>query len=444
MSSVNNWLSTYQRQADSLIGAGLPWLETRRKRAMDQFAEMGWPTSRHEGWRHTSLAVLQQEEFISDAAPVDIAAVRALLEPLQHGEPGHWLVFVDGRFMANLSDMGTLPEGARVMPMSQALTSHADLIEDLNSEADKTAPAALNMAMAGDGGFVSVARGVVLEHPVHLVFVTATARHASFPRNLVAADNGSQATVVEHYLSVTNEHAAKADASLTNAVTRMRVASDAVVTHMKLQREDEQAFHLASISAEQGERSTFNSHSMSFGARLARNDITTAFSGKHCETLLNGLYYVNGRRHVDHNTMIDHAHPDGISREYYRGILADAGRGVFGGRILVAPGADGTDAVQRSDSLLLSRLARADARPELEIYADDVKCAHGATVGQIDDDAMFYLRTRGLDDTHARNLLTYAFAVEAIERISVPGLRRHVAGLIRARLPGGAVLGDVQ
>ncbi|HLR12159.1 MAG TPA: SufD family Fe-S cluster assembly protein, partial [Burkholderiaceae bacterium] len=189
--------------------------------------------------------------------------------------------------------------------------------------------------------------------------------------------------------------------------------------------------------------SSFNSHSMSFGARLARNDIRTAFGGPHCHTLLNGLYYVNARRHVDHNTLIDHAHPNGISREYYRGILADMGRGVFGGRILVAPGADGTDAVQRSDSLLLSRMARADAKPELEIYADDVSCAHGATVGQIDENAMFYLRTRGLDEVHARNLLTYAFAGQAIDRLDLPVLRQQVAGMIRDRLPGGAMLGDI-
>src|SRR5690606_6336341 len=157
--------------------------------------------------------------------------------------------------------------------------------------------------------------------------------------------------------------------------------------------------------------------SMSFGARLARHDITTRFTGQRCETLLNGLYYVDGRRHVDHHTVIGHAQPHGVSREYYRGILADTARGVFGGRILVSPGADGTDAVQRSDSLLLSRMAKADARPELEIYADDVKCAHGATVGQIDEESMFYLRCRGLDEVHARSVLTYAFAAQALSRM---------------------------
>lgn len=445
MSSIETWQQAFQTQASGFVGAGIPWMDTLRTRALERFSTAGWPTSRQEGWRHTSLALLQQQNFTTADSQHDAARVESMLAQVRHNEPGHWLVFVDGKFIAGLSDIGTLPEGVQVMPVSQALEDHDALVQELiGDEQQGQTPAALNMAMAGDGGFIKVSRAVALEQPVHMVFITATPQSASFPRNLIVAEQGANATVVEHYLSAVVGDDAGATVTLTNAVTRTRIACDAKITHMKLQMESEQAFHLASIQAQQDESSVFNSHSISFGARLARNDIATEFGGKHCETLFNGLYYVNDRRHVDHNTMINHAHPDGISREYYRGILADAGRGVFGGRILVAPGADGTDAVQRSDSLLLSRLARADARPELEIYADDVKCAHGATVGQIDEDAMFYLRTRGLDEAHAHNLLTYAFAAEAIERIDVPGLRQRVTGLIRARLPGGSALGDMQ
>lgn len=445
MSSVETWQRAFQTQASGFIGAGIPWMDTLRKRAIDRFSSADWPTSRQEGWRHTSLALLQQQNFNTADSHYDAARVELMLTQLRHNESGHWLVFVDGQFAAGLSDIGTLPEGVQVLPVSQALKDHGEQIQELmgDEQAGQT-PAALNMAMAGDGGYVSVSRAVALEQPVHMVFITATAHGASFPRNLIVAEQGANATIVEHYLSVVDNDESNAAVTLTNAVTRTRIARDATVTHMKLQMESEHAFHLASIEAQQDESSAFNSHSISFGARLARNDIATEFGGKRCETLFNGFYYADDRRHVDHNTLINHAHPDGISREYYRGILADAGRGVFGGRILVAPGADGTDAVQRSDSLLLSRRARADARPELEIYADDVKCAHGATVGQIDEDAMFYLRTRGLEAAHARNLLTYAFAAEAIERISIPGLRQRVAGLIRDRLPGGSSLGDIQ
>lgn len=444
MSTVETWMQEYRSQAASLVGAGIPWMETLRERAIDRFCTDGWPTTRHEGWRHTSLALLQQQSFAVTHTDFDTGTVKQLVQGLRADQDGHWLIFVDGRFVPGLSDIGSLPQGVQVQPVSQALGQHADQIQEIiGTEADGQAPAALNLALANDGGFVSIARGVALDQPVHLVFVSASPNRASFPRNLIIAEQGASATVIEHYVSALTDSDASAQVTLTNAVTRTRIASDAAVTHMKLQQESEQAYHLATIHAQQGESSVFNSHSLSFGARLARNDITTEFGGKHCETLFNGLYYVNDRRHVDHNTIINHAHPDGISREYYRGILADAGRGVFGGRILVAPGADGTDAVQRSDSLLLSRRARADARPELEIYADDVKCAHGATVGQLDEEALFYLRTRGLDDTHARNLLTFAFAVEAIERITIPGMRERVTGMIRDRLPGGSTLGEL-
>lgn len=444
MSTVETWMQEYRTQASTLVGAGIPWLDSLRERAIDRFCTDGWPTSRHEGWRHTSLALLQQQNFVATHVDCDRDAIKRLVDGLRAGQSGHWLVFVDGRFTEGLSDIGALPQGVQVLPVSQALTQYGDLVQELaGNETDGPAPAALNLALAADGGFISVSRGVAVDEPIHLVFVSASPNGASFPRSLIVAEQGASATVVEHYVSALADADATAQVTLTNAVTRTRIARDASVTHMKLQMESEQAYHLATIQAQQDQSSTFNSHSLSFGARLARNDITTEFGGKHCDTLFNGLYYVNDRRHVDHNTVINHAHPDGVSREYYRGILADSGRGVFGGRILVAPGADGTDAVQRSDSLLLSRRARADARPELEIYADDVKCAHGATVGQLDDEALFYLRTRGLNEVHARNLLTFAFAVEAIDRINVPGMRERVTGLIRDRLPGGTVLGDM-
>ncbi len=255
------------------------------------------------------------------------------------------------------------------------------------------------------------------------------------------AEAGAQATVVEHYLALAGDAADAA--TLTNAVTRVQAGPDARITHMKLQQESAQAIHLATIDAAQARGSTFESHSLSFGARLARNDIVTRFDGEGCETLLNGLFHVDGRRHADHHTRIEHAHPRGTSREFYRGILDGAARGVFAGRIVVAPGAMRTDAQQRTDNLLLSPQAEADARPELEIYADDVKCAHGATVGQIDEASLFYLRSRGLDEAHARNLLTYAFATEALARIGLAPLRRRAAASIRVRLPGGELLGEL-
>lgn len=433
MSAVDIWAEAFTSRGAGLPGARLPWLAARRKQAIDRFAAEGWPTSKQDNWRHTSLAPLAQQTFSN----VDGAAVAGVQCPYTDADEGHWLVFVDGSYVPGLSRIGGLPAGVVVAPLSQMLAESPESLEALyGTETDGASTAALNLAFASDGAYVGLSRGVVVEQPIHLVFMTASKAAASFTRNLVQAGAGTHASIMEHYVGQ------GAGASFTNTVTRMKLDADAHVTHLKLQREDVEAFHLGVIDVQQGKSSVFNSHSMSFGARLARHDIATAFGGEHGETLLNGLYYVDGKRHVDHHTLISHDQPFCTSHEYYRGVLDDTARGVFRGRILVAPGADKTDAVQRSDSLLLSRLAKADARPELEIYADDVKCAHGATVGQIDADSLFYLRSRGLDEALARHVLTYAFAAEAITRIESDPLRQRVVGAIRALAPANAQLGD--
>ena len=443
MSDVDTWLAAFRTQAASLPGAGLPWLAEIRRRAIERFADEGWPTHRMENYRHTSLVFLGQQRFVAPAAARGDASARAALERLRADDAsGHWLVFVDGVFDASLSAIGSLPAGAQLGALSGALARSPERVEAAFGSTEAGAsPAALNAALAADGAFVQLAPGVALDAPVHLVFIAATPNGAFQPRNLIVAGAGAQATVVEHYLG---QPVADAQSpSFTNAVTRIDAGPDARITHLKLQQEDEHAIHLATIEAVQARGAGFESHSLSFGARLARNDIVTRFDGEGCETLFNGLFHVDGRRHVDHHTRIEHAQPRGTSREFYRGILDGAARGVFAGRIIVAPGAMRTDAEQRTDNLLLSPQAEADARPELEIYADDVKCAHGATVGQIDEASLFYLRSRGLDEAHARNLLTYAFATEALARIGLAPLRRRAAAAIRARLPGSALLEEL-
>jgi len=444
MSDIDTWLAAFRTRAATLSGAGLPWLAAVRQRAIERFADEGWPTSRVEAFRHTSLAFLAQQRFVA-AQPADAtaAAAQEVVAQLRRDEPeSHWLVFVDGVFSPALSAVGSLPAGAQVGSLSQALAQSPERVEAaFGSAEDGASPAALNAALATDGAWVYLPRAVAIEAPIHLVFVAATPGGACHPRNLVVAEAGAHATVVEHYLGL--DGGAPETSTLTNAVTRVQAGPDARITHMKLQQEAAQAIHLATIDAAQAQGAAFDSHSLSFGARLARNDIVTRFQGEGCETLLNGLFHVDGRRHVDHHTRIEHAHPRGTSREFYRGILDGAARGVFAGRIIVAPGAMRTDAQQRTDNLLLSPQAEADARPELEIYADDVKCAHGATVGQIDEASLFYLRSRGLDEAHARNLLTYAFAAEALARIRLAPLRRRAAASIRARLPDGELLEEL-
>jgi len=436
MSSVQTWVAEFSARNARLPGSGLPWLAALRQRAIDRYAAEGWPTTKHEDWRHTSLATLEQASFDTQAQPVDVAG---LLRELRGNEGGHWLVFVDGRHDPALGQLGTLPAGVRVGTLADALEHEADLVQQAyGSETDGGSPAALNLALAADGAFVHLGRGAVLDDPVHVVFVASGERAAAFPRNLYVAEAGAHGNVVEHYVG------RDGNATFTNTVSRVQVASDARLIHTRLQQEAPEAFHLAAVDVEQEGKSFFASHSISLGARLARHDIATRFDGARAESLLNGVYYANGQRHVDHHTLIGHAQPDCISNEHYRGILADRGRGVFRGRILVAPGADGTDAIQRNDSLLLSKLARNDSKPELEIYAEDVRCTHGATVGQLNEDSLFYLMARGLDAEHARNVLIYAFVLEGLARIEPEAVRRRASHAVRGLTPGGHVLEELE
>jgi len=439
MMETVDWAGRFSKGRPALPGAQAPWLSALRQRALDRFVEQGWPTPKQENWRHTSLGLLAQQSFApADPNPASHAAsVASQLAGLRQGQGGHWLVFVDGHYLADQSEIGALPQGVRIQSLAQALAADAERLRPyLGDEKSGDSPAALNLALTGDGAYIDIGPGAQVDEPIHLLYAASSAGTASFPRTIVVLKRDARATVIEHYIG-------QGGASLTNAVFSGSLERGAELTHIKVQQEHDEAFHLSRCSIQQDEGSTYTSHSMAFGARLARNDIDTRFNGVHCHTLLNGLYYADGRRHVDHHTTIDHAQPHGASREYYRGILDDGARGVFTGRIRVLPGADGTDAVQRSDSLLLSRTARSDARPELEIYTDDVKCAHGATVGQIDEQSLFYLRSRGLDQDYAQGLLTYAFAATAVERIALEPVRKHVAAAIKSLLPGSRLLGDL-
>lgn len=435
MSSVQAWVADFSARHQQLPGADLPWLAAMRQRAIDRYAAEGWPTPKLEDWRHTSLAPLERASFNTQVEAVDAAQI---VQELRAEEPGHWMVFVDGRYAPALGQLGALPAGVRLGTLADALTHEADLVQQaFGSEMDGSSVAALNLALASDGAFVHLARGTVVDEPIHIVFVAGGERAAAFPRNLYVAEAGAHGNIVEHYVG------REGNVTLTNTISRLQVAADARLTHTRLQQEAREAFHLAGVEVEQEGKSYFASHSISLGARLARHDIATRFGGQRAESLLNGVYVADGQRHVDHHTLIGHAQPNCVSNEHYRGILADRGRGVFRGRILVAPGADGTDAIQRNDSLLLSKLARSDSRPELEIYAEDVRCTHGATVGQLSEDSLFYLMARGLDEKHARNVLIYAFVLEGLGRIESESVRLRASRAVRALMPGNSMLEEL-
>jgi len=452
MSAVQPWVDAFKTQGGAR-GVDAPWLTALRRQALARFADEGWPGLRAEHWRHTSLAPvadaaarwlqdggLTQSDANAGALSADVLAqAQHLLQSIRpEDDAGHWLVFVDGVHAPQLSRIGSLPGDVRLASLSDALRVDPAALEPYYGDAAQGTPVmALNAAFAGQGAFVHAVQGAALAAPVHLVFLAVTPGRIRFLRNVIVLEPNASVTVMEHFVGL------DAAAGMTHTATRAYVARDAQLTHAKLQQEGLQSFHLGSTVAVQESGARHQSHSLSLGARLARHDVESRFCGKHCHALLNGLYLLDGRRHVDHHTLIDHAHPDSVSQEYYRGILADQARGVFCGRILVAPGADRTDAEQRCDSLLLSRMARADTQPELEIYADDVKCAHGATVGQLDEGSLFYLRTRGLTQEDAHSVLVYAFAMQALRRIDPPELRTYASRAVRTRLPGGGTLGDI-
>lgn len=413
-----------------------PWLRRMREEAFERFLERGFPTAREEDWKYTDVAAIRQGLFSPAAAiPPEIRE-----EEIGRLVPGsmdrHLVVFVNGNYSPGLSRLPTLPAGVQIGSLSAALRDDPGRLEPYfarfagrrgNGFVD------LNTALMEDGAFIHLPRGTSIPDPVHLLFVTAAGDQAvmTHPRILVAADEGTQATVVEHYVHC------GAGTYLTNAMTEIAAGRHAAITRYKIQEEGPDAYHIALVRAYQEAVSRYTSHSASFGGALSRNDVDVVLGGEGAECVLDGLSLGDGHQHLDTHVSVDHLKPRGTSRVLYGAILNGRARGVFGGKVVVHKDARKTDARQTSRNLLLSRGAEADSRPQMEIYADDVKCGHGATVGQLDEEKVFYLRSRGVDEAFARNLLTYAFASEVLDRFEILPIRREIETKLMAWLPGG-------
>ena len=413
--------------------AGQPaWLAPVRKAGAAHFAALGFPTVKHEDWRFTNVAPLTKLNFrpATNGGEVTAETVKAAL----FGSlPTHRLVFVNGQFVPGLSSIGQLPAGVAVKNLAAAMTENAALIEkhlaqQATGEGDGFA--ALNNATFRDGGFVHIAAGKALEQPVHLLYVSTVKDSGATvqARNLFIAENNSQGTVLESYISTTES------AYFTNVVTEVVAGDSAVLEHVKFQDESLAAYHIAALHAKLGRASNFVSHSFALGAKLSRNNIRANLAGEGLETILNGLYLTKGDQLADHHMIVEHAQPNCASHEYFNGILDGKSKGVFHGRIYVHPIAQKTDAKQTNKNLLLSDDATADTKPQLEIYADDVKCTHGATIGQLNDESIFYLRTRGIGPGTARQMLIHAFAGEIIERVRHEAVREELDKLVWDRL----------
>jgi len=410
-------------------------LTAMRRQAIERFAELGFPTLRQEEWRLTNVAPVAQGSFRWPDGDPDAVAPGRLAPHIF--DAAARLVFVDGRFAPRLSAVGDLPQGVIVSSLAEVLARDPGRLEPWLgrfARFDRQPFVALNTAFLRDGAFIYVPRGAVTG-PIHLLFLSSGEEGRptlSFPRNLFVAGEGSQTAIVETY--------AGEGAYFTAPVTELVAGPGAVIDHYKVQRESLGAFHLATFQV-QGERASVpSSHSISIGGALVRNDVNAVLDGEGIDCILNGLYFGDGRQIVDNHMRVEHAKPHCASHELYKGILDGRARAVFNGLIHVRHGAQKTDAKQSNRNLLLSRDAVANSNPQLEIFADDVKCTHGSTVGQLDEDAVFYLRSRGIGAEAARSLLTYAFASDIVERIKVEPVRRDLEEFLFARLPMGEVV----
>ena len=430
----------FKQLRQRLPGQQASWVSGLREQALEQFMAHGFPTPREEAWKYTDVRPIAKRRLRVAETGGELPAA-ALRPHLLGDEQAYRIVFLDGRFAPALSQLDGLPEGVTLRSFAAALQEDPAVLEGfLGHHADVEGHpfVALNTAFMNDGVFLRLQDGVALEAPLHIVYLSSgTEDSVAHVRNLFIADPNSRAVVVESYAGVGD------GAYLTNAVTEVVARSGAAVEHYKLQQESAKGFHVAGVYAYQERDSRYVSHNVALGARLSRTDIGVRLDAEDAACTLNGLYLGSGRQHIDTHTRIDHLKPNCTSHEWYKGVLGGHARGVFDGRVVVHPDAQHTDAQQANNNLLLSRDAEVDSKPQLEIYADDVKCSHGSTVGQLDETALFYLRSRALDEPTARSILVYAFASDILKGMRLVPVRSRLEEQVAQHLLGGRSLEEI-
>lgn len=407
---------------EAVVQAVPAWFNERREQAAKRFQQVGYPTTRQEDWRFTNVSPIADAKFAPAAG--SFAKASSLIESIAVAGSLR-LAIVNGQFAAGLSDLSAMPKGVRVAGLRDGARDGSDGIEQHLAKVfniDTHPFAALNTAHLDDGVAVFIAAGAAVETPIHIVVVTGGDGKpvVAHPRVLVVAGANSQVKIAQTFVG------AAGDTYFNNAVAEVVVGEGAIVDYYTDQRESEQAFHIANIQAHVSAKGVFASHAFSIGARIQRHDIGIALKGEGADCTMNGVYLADGERLMDTHTSLDHAMPHCTSHELYKGILAGKARAVFNGRIIVRIDAQKTDAKQTNRALLLSDDATINSNPQLEIFADDVKCTHGAAVGQLDEEAMFYLQARGLTRIEARDMLLHAFAGEVLEGLKIPELRDQI------------------
>ncbi len=427
--AASRYTAEYQAIAPVLPGRDLPWLQSLRAQALEKFSARGFPSLREEEWRYTNVSAIEKKLFSPSMSIASSHIDTDWLKSYQL-EDAWSVVLVDGHFSGELSVLEGLPEAVSVMSMADALVKQPEALERYINQAvnyNEHGFIAFNTAWFTDGLFVHIPAKQVLEKPVQVLHLITQADVLATTRNIIVADEMAEAEIIETFAGLDNAY-------LTAAVTEVFIGVNAGVTFYKMQCEPEKAYHFGGAYIKQSRDARFSHHNFAFGGLLARSDVHADLDhASECE--LNGLYLGIKRQHIDNHTRINHLKPHAISRELYKGVLDDRARGVFQGRVIVAVDAQKTDSQMNNRNLLLSNDAEADTKPQLEIYADDVKCGHGVTVGQLDEKSIFYLQSRCVDEETARNMLTFAFANEMVDKVKIKGLHDRVLEQVLARFP---------
>lgn len=438
MGPIERYRTLFTAAEEGRRGRGEPaWLAEMRRAAFERFAALGFPAPRLEDWRFTNVAPIAEASFAAPANGTRSFQARTALARAVVIEPSpNRLIFVNGRYAPELSRLERLPAGAVVGSLAAAVRESAGILEPhLARQAlyQEQAFVALNTAFFDDGVLIHIPDGAVVDEPILVVFVSLPEGEPSVahPRVLIVAGQRSRMAVVESYIAADG-----AAGYFTNAVTEVILGAEASVEHCKLQWESVDAFHVATLVATQGRGSKLACHSVSVGGALVRNDAVARLDGEGADCLLNGLYLAAGAQHVDNHTVIDHVGAHSTSLETYKGVLGGTSHGVFSGRIVVRPEAQQIVARQTNKNLLLSEDAVVNTKPQLEINANDVKCYHGATVGMLDDDALFYLRSRGLEREAARAMLIQGFMSDVVAGIGIASVRERLEAAVAGWLPG--------
>ncbi len=425
-----NYLSVFK---PAPVSGGATWLSALREKAFAHFQKTGFPTPKNERWKYTDLSLYLTADLKREApGPVKSKILSKLKSSGYDVEKDIWLVFIDGVYSPEQSSLKPLEAGVQIGNLAAKFSDpQVEAVLGKIAPLDSDAFGALNLASFQDGLFVFVAENQVISQAVHAVFVSVLAQ-ASCVRNLVALGANSQISVVEHFLEEST------GASLSSSVTEIKLAPGAKLSHVKIQNESEKNVHLGTVEVRQESGSHFTSRVFSFGGKLVRNETETLLADRRAEAVLDGLFMARHHHHVDNQTFIDHASPNGSCQETYKGVLEDEATGVFDGRVLVRENAQKTDARQSNKNLLLSKTAKIYSKPQLQIYADDVKCSHGSATGQLDEEALFYLRARGIGKEEARHLLVSAFAGELVDRVEPKSLREPLEKAFQQWLRKGA------